>query len=170
MAEPHACPGRDDLQQMILNRLPGEAAQRIQRHVEACAKCRHALEQCLASDELLDAVRAGRGPSSDPTKTIYLPADWIRGAPHMDPHPGHDSRREKRRCLFRPQTSSGCSTRRRPRTKSAASPIFASSAFSASAAWRSSLRRSTAVSNGTSAEAHASCHRFQARQHRPLSA
>jgi serine/threonine protein kinase/Leucine-rich repeat (LRR) protein len=42
--------------------------------------CRHALEQCLASDELLDAVRASRGPVADPTKTIYLPADWIGGA------------------------------------------------------------------------------------------
>jgi eukaryotic-like serine/threonine-protein kinase len=80
MAEPHACPSRDDLQRLILNRLPGEAAQRIQRHVETCAKCRHALEQCLASDELLDAVRASRGPATDPTKTIYLPADWLGGA------------------------------------------------------------------------------------------
>jgi eukaryotic-like serine/threonine-protein kinase len=80
MAEPHACPSRDDLRQMMLNRLPGEEGRRIQHHVETCAKCRHALEQCLASDELLDAVRTGRSSSSDPTKTIYLPADWIRGA------------------------------------------------------------------------------------------
>lgn len=80
MALPHACPSRDDLQRMILNRLPDESARHIERHLENCAECRHALEQCIASDELLESVRAIRGTSVDPTKTIYLPVDWLRGA------------------------------------------------------------------------------------------
>jgi serine/threonine protein kinase/Leucine-rich repeat (LRR) protein len=80
MADPHTCPDRDDLQRMILNQLPDETARHIQVHLESCAKCRHALEQCVTSDELLDTVRARRGISADPTKTIYLPADWLRGA------------------------------------------------------------------------------------------
>jgi serine/threonine protein kinase len=80
MADSHACPNRDDLQRMILNQLPAETARHIQDHLERCANCRHVLEQCVASDELLETVRAGRGISSDPTKTIYLPVDWLRGA------------------------------------------------------------------------------------------
>jgi eukaryotic-like serine/threonine-protein kinase len=80
MADRYGCPNRGDLERMILNQLPAETARQIEDHLARCGHCRHALEQCVASDELLDAVRRSRGMTSDPTKTIYLPVDWLRGA------------------------------------------------------------------------------------------
>ncbi len=80
MAESHSCPSRDELLRMILNQLPDATARMIQQHVDRCPKCRSALEECVTSDDILDVVRARRRHASEPTKTIYLPVEWIRGA------------------------------------------------------------------------------------------
>jgi eukaryotic-like serine/threonine-protein kinase len=80
MAELRSCPSRDELQRMILNQLPDAEALMIQQHVDRCPSCRRALEECVTSDDLLEAVRARGRVASEPTKTIYLPVEWIRGA------------------------------------------------------------------------------------------
>jgi serine/threonine protein kinase/Leucine-rich repeat (LRR) protein len=65
---------------MMLGQLPDELAATIRRHLEQCPTCWSALDQCVASDEFCAAARAtGRAPS-DPTKTLDLPVELLRGA------------------------------------------------------------------------------------------
>jgi serine/threonine protein kinase/Leucine-rich repeat (LRR) protein len=78
MAEFSACPSTDELQQMVLGQMANEVADRIQKHLEACPKCWSALDKCVSSDEFLEAARTSRPESCDPTKTMYLPVEWIR--------------------------------------------------------------------------------------------
>ncbi|HET6327086.1 MAG TPA: protein kinase [Planctomycetaceae bacterium] len=80
MAAMSACPSRDELQRMVLGQLADEPAERIQQHLDRCDTCVGTLQQCVASDEFLEAVRAVRGAASDPTKTMDLPIDWMRSA------------------------------------------------------------------------------------------
>jgi serine/threonine protein kinase/Leucine-rich repeat (LRR) protein len=80
MAEPQNCPSRDELQRLVLGQLPDLIAERIRHHLERCPQCWSALERCVNSDELLEAVRASRGATGEPTKTLYLPIECIRGA------------------------------------------------------------------------------------------
>jgi serine/threonine protein kinase/Leucine-rich repeat (LRR) protein len=80
MAEMTSCPSRGELQRMVLGQLPDLIAERIQQHLERCTKCWSALDECVNSDELLDAVRASRGVTCEPTKTLYLPVEHVRGA------------------------------------------------------------------------------------------
>ncbi|HEV3303483.1 MAG TPA: protein kinase [Planctomycetaceae bacterium] len=80
MAEPQNCPSRDELQRMVLGQLPDPVAEKIRQHLERCLKCWSALEHCVNSDELLEAVRASRGATCEPTKTLYLPLECLRGA------------------------------------------------------------------------------------------
>ncbi len=80
MAQPQNCPSRDELQRMVLGQLPDLTAERIRQHLEQCPKCWSALEHCVNSDELLEAVRASRGVTCEPTKTLYLPVECLRGA------------------------------------------------------------------------------------------
>jgi eukaryotic-like serine/threonine-protein kinase len=80
MAKLGSCPSRDELQRMVLGNLPDQAAQRIQSHLEQCPNCCVAVDQCVASDEFLAALRGGRRLSSEPTKTMYAPIQCIRGA------------------------------------------------------------------------------------------
>ncbi len=80
MAELNSCPSREELQRMVLGQLPGLIAERIQLHLEQCPKCWSALDECVTSEGLLDAVNSSRGVTSEPTKTLYLPIECIRGA------------------------------------------------------------------------------------------
>jgi serine/threonine protein kinase/Leucine-rich repeat (LRR) protein len=80
MAQPQNCPSRDDLQRMVLGQLPDLIAEGIRQHLEQCPKCWSALEHCVNSDELLEAVRASRSATCEPTKTLYLPVECLRGA------------------------------------------------------------------------------------------
>jgi len=80
MADPNTCPTRDDLQQMVLGQLPDADADAIQLHLDRCRMCLNALQDCVASDEFLDAVQACRPADCEPTKTMFLPIGWIRDA------------------------------------------------------------------------------------------
>ncbi len=80
MAELSSCPWRDELHQMVLGKLRGTRAQTIAQHVDACPTCLDALRQWIVSDEILEAVRAGRAVNNEPTKTMYLPIGRIRDA------------------------------------------------------------------------------------------
>jgi eukaryotic-like serine/threonine-protein kinase len=80
MADPNTCPTRDDLQQMVLGQLTDADADAIQLHLDRCRNCLNALQDCVASDELLDAVQASRPADCEPTKTMFLPIGWIRDA------------------------------------------------------------------------------------------
>ncbi len=80
MAAMSACPSRDDLQRMVLGQLADEPSERIQQHLDRCDTCVGTLQQCVASDEFLEAVRAVRGAAANPTKTMDLPLDWMRSA------------------------------------------------------------------------------------------
>jgi len=80
MAQLSACPDSDELQRMVLGKLPHADAARIQRHLDHCPRCMSALQECVASDEFLEAVRASRPVDCEPTKTMELPTGWIRGA------------------------------------------------------------------------------------------
>ncbi|HEV8000141.1 MAG TPA: protein kinase, partial [Planctomycetaceae bacterium] len=80
MAEPIACPTRDELERMVLGQLADEAATRIEQHLDRCAKCWSALDQCVASDEFLERARTSRPTSCEPTKTLHVPIQWIRSA------------------------------------------------------------------------------------------
>ncbi|HXY35906.1 MAG TPA: protein kinase, partial [Planctomycetaceae bacterium] len=80
MAEPQNCPSRDELQRLVLGQLPGQVADRIQQHLEECPKCWSAFDECVNSEELLNAVRAQRSTTSEPTKTLYLPIECLRSA------------------------------------------------------------------------------------------
>jgi serine/threonine protein kinase/Leucine-rich repeat (LRR) protein len=80
MAELSTCPSRDELQRMVLGQLGDEAAERVQKHPDQCAKCVSALQQCVASDAFLDVVRASRPASCERTKTLDVPVGWVRSA------------------------------------------------------------------------------------------
>ena len=80
MDELRTCPSRDDLQGMVLGKLKGTRAEAIAQHLEACPTCFDVLRRWVASDEILEAARAGRNGSGDPTKTMYLPIGKIREA------------------------------------------------------------------------------------------
>ncbi len=80
MAEPASCPSRDELQRMVLGKLPDHAAQRIQLHLEQCPNCCSVLDQCVASDQFLAALRSSRRINAEPTKTLHLPIQCLRGA------------------------------------------------------------------------------------------
>jgi eukaryotic-like serine/threonine-protein kinase len=80
MAELSTCPSSDELQRMVLGQLGDEAAERVQKHLDQCPKCVSALQQCVASDEFLEAVRASRPVSCERTKTLDLPVGWVRSA------------------------------------------------------------------------------------------
>ena len=80
MAEPIACPTRDELERMVLGQLADDAAARIEQHLERCPQCWSALDQCVASDEFLERARTSRPASCEPTKTLYVPIEWIRSA------------------------------------------------------------------------------------------
>jgi serine/threonine protein kinase len=79
MAELGSCPSRDELQQMVLGQLPDLKANRIQLHLERCPKCCSALDQCVTSDQFLEALQHRQG-ASEPTKTMYVPVECLRGA------------------------------------------------------------------------------------------
>jgi Leucine-rich repeat (LRR) protein/tRNA A-37 threonylcarbamoyl transferase component Bud32 len=80
MAELRRCPSRDELQQMVLGQLPDQTAQKIQLHLERCPRCCSALDECVASDEFLEALRTSGRPTAAPTKTMQVPIECIRGA------------------------------------------------------------------------------------------
>jgi serine/threonine protein kinase/Leucine-rich repeat (LRR) protein len=80
MTDLSICASRDELQRMVLGQLGDQAAARIEKHLERCPRCWSALDQCVASDEFLEAVRDSRPASCEPTKTMYLPVGWIRSA------------------------------------------------------------------------------------------
>ena len=101
MAEPQNCPSRDELQRMVLGQLPDLIAEGIQQHLEQCPKCWSALEHCVNSDELLEAVRASRGATCEPTKTLYLPIECHPRCPgDLGPGLRQDAVRQKRTALF----------------------------------------------------------------------
>jgi serine/threonine protein kinase/Leucine-rich repeat (LRR) protein len=70
MAEGKTCPSRDDLQRLLLGQLGHAEAARLEMHLDGCPNCLSVLRQSIASDELLEAVRARRGEGSEPTATI----------------------------------------------------------------------------------------------------
>ena len=79
MAKVRRCPSSDELQRMVLGQLPDVKARRIQLHLERCPKCCSALDQCMASDAFLEALRASRR-FAEPTKTMQVPIGCLRGA------------------------------------------------------------------------------------------
>src|SRR5271157_4824835 len=97
MAELRNCPWRDELQQMVLGKLHRSRAEAIAQHLDTCAACLDALREWIVSDEILEAVQAGRPANSEPTKTMYLPIGRIRDAvstwlaAHDETHADHDS-------------------------------------------------------------------------------
>ena len=80
MAEPQNCPSPDELQRLVLGQLPSRVADRIQQHLEQCPQCWSVFDECLNSEELLNAVRAQRGTAAEPTRTLYLPIECLRSA------------------------------------------------------------------------------------------
>src|SRR5271165_6869706 len=80
MAELKSCPWRDELQQMVLGKLHRSRAEAIAQHLDTCPTCLDALREWIVSDEILEAVQAGRSVSCEPTKTMYLPIGRIRDA------------------------------------------------------------------------------------------
>ena len=80
MAELRSCPWRDELQQMVLGKLNRSRAEAIAQHLDTCPTCLDALREWIISDEILEAVQAGRAANSEPTKTMYLPIGRIRDA------------------------------------------------------------------------------------------
>ncbi|HEV8072018.1 MAG TPA: protein kinase [Planctomycetaceae bacterium] len=80
MAELRSCPWRDELQQMVLGKLNRSRAEAIAQHLDTCPTCLDALREWVISDEILEAVQAGRAANSEPTKTMYLPIGRIRDA------------------------------------------------------------------------------------------
>jgi serine/threonine protein kinase/Leucine-rich repeat (LRR) protein len=80
MAELRNCPWRDELQQMVLGKLNRPRAEAIAHHLDTCPTCLDALREWIVSDEILEAVQAGRSASCEPTKTMYLPIGRIRDA------------------------------------------------------------------------------------------
>jgi serine/threonine protein kinase/Leucine-rich repeat (LRR) protein len=97
MAELSNCPWRDELQQMVLGKLDRVRAEAIAQHLDACPTCLDALREWIVSDEILEAVQAGRSANCDPTKTMYLPIGRIRDAvstwlvAHDDTHTDHQA-------------------------------------------------------------------------------
>jgi serine/threonine protein kinase/Leucine-rich repeat (LRR) protein len=97
MAELKSCPWRDELQQMVLGKLNATRAEAIAQHLDTCATCLDALREWIVSDEILEAVQAGRPANSEPTKTMYLPIGRIRDAvstwlaAHDETHADHDA-------------------------------------------------------------------------------
>ncbi|HEV3301236.1 MAG TPA: protein kinase [Planctomycetaceae bacterium] len=80
MAELKNCPWRDELQLMVLGKLDRSRAEAIAHHLDTCSTCLDALREWIVSDEILEAVQAGRSANSEPTKTMYLPIGRIRDA------------------------------------------------------------------------------------------
>ena len=70
MTDLSICASRDELQRMVLGQLADESAARIENHLERCPNAGARLDQCVASDEFLEAVRSSRPASCEPTKTM----------------------------------------------------------------------------------------------------
>ena len=80
MPDLSGCPWRDELHQMVLGKVRGTRAEAIAQHLDTCPTCLDALRQWIVSDEILEAVQAGRPVNVEPTKTMYLPIGRIRDA------------------------------------------------------------------------------------------
>ena len=80
MAELRNCPWSDELRQMVLGQLNRSRAEAIAQHLDTCPMCLDALREWIISDEILEAVQAGRTANREPTKTMYLPIGRIRDA------------------------------------------------------------------------------------------
>jgi len=80
MAELSACPSSSDLKRLVLGQLAETDAARIQKHLDHCEPCLTSLQQCVASDEFLNAVRTNRPTNSETTQTLNVSIDWLRGA------------------------------------------------------------------------------------------
>src|SRR4051812_23031407 len=61
-----ACPSREELRLLLLDRIPELEAGPLESHLEGCGRCLGAVRSLPAEDALVEAVRAQRGVEDRP--------------------------------------------------------------------------------------------------------